>query len=117
MNENQILLYQTEGDETRVEVLHQGETMWLSQRGMAELFQVTPQNIGVHIKNIYETGELKPGPTRKEYFLVQNEGGREVSREITHYNLDMIISVGYRVNSIRGTQFRIWATNKLRDGR
>ena len=115
MADNQILLYQTEDGEARVEVLYQGETLWLSRRDMAELFEVTPQNIGVHIKNIYETGELKPNPTRKDYFRVQNEGGREVSREITHYNLDMTISVGYRVNSIRGTQFRIWATQKLRE--
>ena len=115
MNDNQILLYETEDGETRVEVLHQDETLWLSQRDMAELFKVTPQNIGIHIKNIYETGELHPDPTRKDYLRVQNEGGRQVSREIAHYNLDMIISVGYRVNSIRGTQFRIWATQKLRE--
>lgn len=115
MNDNQILLYETEDGETRVEVLHQDETLWLSQRDMAELFKVTPQNIGIHIKNIYETGELHPDPTRKDYLRVQMEGRRKVSREIAHYNLDMIISVGYRVNSIRGTQFRIWATQKLRE--
>ena len=115
MNDNQILLYETEDGETRVEVLHQDETLWLSQRDMAELFKVTPQNIGIHIKNIYDSGELYPDPTRKDYLRVQNEGGRQVSREIAHYNLDMIISVGYRVNSIRGTQFRIWATQKLRE--
>ena len=115
MTDNQILLYETEDGETRVEVLHHDETLWLSQRDMAELFQVTSQNIGIHIKNIYETGELHPDPTRKDYLRVQNEGGRQVSREIAHYNLDMIISVGYRVNSIRGTQFRIWATQKLRE--
>ncbi|MCY4539302.1 MAG: virulence RhuM family protein [Chloroflexi bacterium] len=115
MNDNQILLYETEDGETRVEVLHHDETLWLSQRDLAELFKVTPQNIGIHIKNIYESGELYPDPTRKDYLRVQNEGGRQVSREIAHYNLDMIISVGYRVNSIRGTQFRIWATQKLRE--
>ena len=115
MNDNQILLYETEDGETRVEVLHHDETLWLSQRDMAELFKVTPQNIGIHIKNIYETGELHPDPTRKDYLRVQMEGRRKVSREIAHYNLDMIISVGYRVNSIRGTQFRIWATQKLRE--
>ena len=113
--ENQILLYQAEDGETRLEVLHQDETVWLSQRDMAQLFQVTARNISGHISNIYTTGELQQDPTRKYFFRVQTEGKRRVSREVMHYNLDMIISVGYRVNSYRGTQFRIWATNKLRE--
>ncbi len=114
-NENQILLYETADGETRLEVLYQDESVWLSQRDMAELFQVTVQNIGLHISNIYETGELQPDPTRKYFLQVRREGSRTVSRNVMHYNLDMIISVGYRVNSYRGTQFRIWATRQLRE--
>lgn len=113
MSENQILLYETDGGETRVEVLYEGETVWLSQRDMAQLFQVTVQNINSHIKSIYNTGELSIDSTLKKFFKVQTEGNRRVSRETIHYNLDMIISVGYRVNSYRGTQFRIWATQNL----
>ena len=113
--DNHILLYQTADGETRLEVLYQDESLWLSQRDMAELLQVTTRNISGHIKNIYAEGELPVDPTRKYFFRVQNEGGRRVSREIAHYNLDMIISVGYRVNSYRGTQFRIWATKQLRE--
>ena len=113
--DNQILLYETADGETRLEVLYQDESVWLSQRDMAELLQVTTRNISSHINNIYAEGELAVDPTRKYFFRVQNEGGRRVSREIAHYNLDMIISVGYRVNSYRGTQFRIWATRQLRE--
>ncbi len=114
-NDNQLLLYQTEGGEIRLEVLYQDETVWLSQSDMALLFQVTARNISGHISNIFESGELRADSTRKYFFRVQTEGNRKVSREIMHYNLDMIISVGYRVNSYRGTQFRIWATQKLRE--
>lgn len=113
VTDNQLLLYSTEDGEIRLEVLYQEETVWLSQRDMAELFQVTSRNISGHIQNIYDTGELQTEATRKYFFRVQSEGTRRVSREIMHYNLDMIISVGYRVNSYRGTQFRIWATQKL----
>jgi hypothetical protein len=113
--ENQILLYETSDGETRLEVLYQDESVWLSQRDMAELFQVTSQNITLHIGNIYETGELQPDPTSKYFLQVRREGSRKVSRNVMHYNLDMIISVGYRVNSYRGTQFRIWATRQLRE--
>lgn len=113
--ENQILLYQTEDGETRLEVLHEDETVWLSQRGMARLFQVTVPTINAHIKNIYATGELQQDSTIRNFRIVQKEGKRAVSREIAHYSLDMIISVGYRVNSYRGTQFRIWATQKLKE--
>ena len=113
--ENQILLYETADGETRLEVLYQEESVWLSQRDMAELLHVTSRNISGHISNIYSEGELNVDPTRKYFFRVQNEGGRRVSREVAHYNLDMIISVGYRVNSYRGTQFRIWATRQLRE--
>ena len=113
--DNQILLYETADGETRLEVQYRDESVWLSQRDMAELLQVTNRNISGHVKNIYEEGELAIDPTRKYFFRVQTEGGRRVSREIAHYNLDMIISVGYRVNSYRGTQFRIWATKQLRE--
>ena len=113
--ENQILLYETADGETRLEVLFQDESVWLSQRDMAELFQVTAQNITLHIGNIYETGELEADPTCKYFLQVRREGSRKVSRQVMHYNLDMIISVGYRVNSYRGTQFRIWATRQLRE--
>ncbi|MCE2473442.1 MAG: virulence RhuM family protein [Anaerolineae bacterium] len=113
--ENQILLYETADGETRLEVLYEDESVWLSQRDMAELFQVTVQNITLHIGNIYETGELPLDPTCKYFLQVRREGSRNVSRNVMHYNLDMIISVGYRVNSYRGTQFRIWATRQLRE--
>lgn len=113
--DNQILLYETADGETRLEVLYEDESVWLSQRGMAELFQKTVPTIYVHIRNIYAEGELQRDSTIRKYQIVQNEGGREISREIEHYNLDMIISVGYRVNSYRGTQFRIWATRQLRE--
>ena len=115
ITENQILLYQTEDGETRLEVLHQDETLWLSQRDMADLFQKDVRTINEHIQNIYSEKELEENATIRKFRIVQNEGGREVSRKIAHYNLDMIISVGYRVNSIRGTQFRIWATQQLRE--
>ena len=113
--ENQILLYQTEDGETRLEVLHQDETVWLTQRGMAELFQKAVNTINEHIKQIYREGELREGSTIRNFRIVQREGNREVTRDVAHYSLDMIISVGYRVNSYRGTQFRIWATQKLRE--
>ena len=101
-SENPILLYETADGETRLEALYQDESVWLSQRDMAALFQVTTQNIGLHISNIYETSELQPDPTRKYFLQVRREGSRNVSRNVMHYNLDMIISVGYRVNSDRG---------------
>lgn len=114
-NENQILLYETADGETRLEVLYQDESVWLSQRDMSALFQKDVSSINRHINNIYAERELEKDPTIAFFAIVQNEGGRRVSREIAHYNLDMIISVGYRVNSYRGTQFRIWATRQLRE--
>ena len=114
-NENQILLYETTDGETRLEVLYQDESVWLSQRDMSALFQKDVSSINRHINNIYIERELEKDPTIAFFAIVQNEGGRRVSREIAHYNLDMIISVGYRVNSYRGTQFRIWATRQLRE--
>jgi hypothetical protein len=111
----EILLYQTEDGETRVEVRLQEETVWLSQKQLADLFQKDVRTINEHIKNIYEEGELLPEGTIRKFRIVQKEGSREVSRQVDHYNLDVIISTGYRVRSHRGTQFRIWATQKLRE--
>ncbi len=111
----EFILYQTEDGQTRIEVRLEQETVWLTQRGMAELFQTTPQNITQHIAAIFEEGELAELATCKDYLQVQIEGNREVQRTRKYYNLDVIISVGYRVRSHRGTQFRIWATQRLRE--
>jgi hypothetical protein len=112
---SELILYQTEDNRTRIEVRLENETVWLSLNQMAELFQTTKQNVSLHIQNIYAEGELRREATVKEYLTVQKEGSREVSRSLEHYNLDVIISVGYRVKSHRGTQFRIWATQRLRE--
>jgi hypothetical protein len=112
---SELILYQTEDGKTKIEVRLQGETVWLSQKLMAELFQVTIPTINEHIKTIYDDGELEAGATIRKFLIVQTEGSRQVKRPVDYYNLDMIISVGYRVNSIRGTQFRIWATQRLRE--
>lgn len=113
--ENEIIIYQTQDGQTKIDVRIENETVWLTQNQMAELFQTTKQNISLHIKNIFEEGELTEDSTVKDYLTVQNEGSRKVSRNVTHYNLDVIISVGYRVKSLRGTQFRIWATQVLKE--
>lgn len=115
MNESEILIYQTPDKSTEIAVRLEGDTVWLSQKQLAELFETTVANINIHIRNIYEEKELYESATIKDYLIVQSEGSRNVSREITHYNLDVIISVGYRVKSHRGTQFRIWATQRLRE--
>jgi len=112
---NEFLIYQTEDGRTRVQVRIERETVWLSQRDMGVLFQTTPQNITTHIRTLYEEGELIESATCKDYLQVRIEGEREVRRQVKHYNLDVIISVGYRVKSLRGTQFRIWATERLRE--
>jgi hypothetical protein len=109
----QILLY-AEG-QTNINVRIEGETVWLTQAAMAELFQTTPQNITIHIKSIYEEGELDKMPTCKEYLQVQTEGKRTVRRSVKHYRLEMILAVGYRVRSQRGTLFRQWATLRLEE--
>ena len=115
MNNSEILLYQTEDGQTKIDVRLEEETVWLSQAQMVELFQTTKQNISLHIKNVFEEGELEEISTVKDYLTVQTEGKREVQRNIAIYNLDVIISVGYRVKSHRGTQFRIWATKQLKE--
>jgi hypothetical protein len=112
---SQIIIYQSADGKISVDTLMKDESLWLSQKSMAELFDCTPENALIHLKNIYETGELNEKATTKDFLVVQKEGSREVSRNIKHYNLDAIISVGYRVNSLRGTQFRIWATQRLKE--
>jgi hypothetical protein len=111
----EILLYQGEDGESKIEVRLVNETLWLTQNQMAELFQTSKQNISQHLQAIFESGELQEAATVKKFLTVRPEGSRQVSRELEHYSLDAIISVGYRVNSLRGTQFRIWATQRLRE--
>lgn len=113
--ERPFLLYAGDDERVHVKVLIHGETIWLPQRQMAELFQTTTDNIGQHLKNIYAEGELIEMATTEEFSVVQNEGGRAVRRMLKHYNLDAIIAVGYRVSSKRATQFRIWATQVLKE--
>jgi len=112
---NQILIYQQEGHDVEVRLDDQQETLWLSQKQMAELFEKDSDTVGLHLKNIYQSGELDEHSTTEDYSVVRQEGKRQVKRKLKHYNLDAIISVGYRVNSKKGTQFRIWATNTLRE--
>jgi hypothetical protein len=112
---SEVILYQTEDGTTRLSVRLEGETVWLTQAAMAELFQTTPQNVTIHVKSIYEEGELESEATCKDYLQVRSEGTRQVERRLKHYNLDMVIAVGYRVRSHRGTQFRRWATERLRE--
>ena len=111
----QIILYQSGDGTTRIDVRMEGDTVWLTQAGMADLYQTTPQNVTLHIKSIYEDGEQQDAATCKEYLQVRQEGGRRIQRSLKHYSLDMILAVGYRVRSPRGTQFRIWATERLRE--
>lgn len=109
----QFLVYQSEDGKLKLDVRLEGETVWLTQQLMAELFQTTQQNISLHILNVYEELELSPEATHKKYLSVRLEGKREVKRLLDYYNLDMIISVGYRVKSHVATRFRIWATQQL----
>jgi hypothetical protein len=111
----EIVLYQTPDGHARVECRFADETLWLSQALIAELFQTTPQNVTQHLRAIFDSGELTAEATCKDYLQVQREGGRLVHRSVRHYNLDAILAVGYRVRSPRGTQFRIWATERLRE--
>ena len=115
MDNGQIILFQTQGGETKIEVRLSNETVWLTADQMAELFQRNKSTISRHIKNIYESGELEQNRTVAFFATVQDEGGRKVERNLTFYNLDMIISIGYRVNSHRGVQFRQWATQVLKE--
>ena len=115
MEESKIIIYQTEDGQTQIDVRLENETVWLTQAQMAELFEKTPQNITMHIRNAYNEGELDKEATCKEYLQVQTEGTRTVRRTQKFYDLDVIISVGYRVKSKRGTAFRIWARKILKD--
>jgi len=109
-----IEIYQGEDQAIEVRLDSARETMWLSQAQMAELFDKDSDTIGLHLKNIYKTNELDKSATTEDYSVVRQEGERQVKRSIKHYNLDAVISVGYRVNSKKGTQFRVWATKILR---
>ena len=113
--DNKIVIYQTADGQTTVDVRMEGDTVWLSQAQMAELFQTDRTSILRHIKNIYKTGELEEDSTCAFFAQVRTEGKRTVTRQIPYYSLDLIISVGYRVNSLRGTQFRIWANRVLKE--
>jgi len=112
---NKFILYTTSTGEVKVDVFIEDETVWLTQKAMGELFETTPQNITIHLKNIYAESELTEISTCKDFLQVQREGNRNVERKQKYYNLDAIISVGYRVSSSKATQFRIWATNTLKE--
>ena len=112
---NEIVLFEAKDGKVSLPVQLNEETVWLTRMQMAELFGVTPQNITLHLQNVYKTGELERAATSKDFLLVQQEGNRSISRIVNVYNLDAIISVGYRVNSARATQFRIWATKVLKE--
>jgi len=114
-NTGEIVIYRTEDKETQIKVKFEQETVWLTQVQMATLFKQTRQNISLHLNNLYKEKELLRDSTIKESLIVQTEGGRKISRKIDLYNLDVVISIGYRVKSKRGTQFRIWATKRLKD--
>ena len=113
--QGEMVIYQTEDGKASVDVMLENETVWLTQKQMALLFETTPQNITMHIGNIFKEGELASAATCKEFLQVQIEGTREIQRSAKFYNLDVIIAVGYRVRSQRGTQFRRWATERLKE--
>ena len=116
MDKAEIVIYKdAQNTDFHIEVKVEAETVWLSQAQMTELFEASKQNISLHINNVYNEGELDQISTVKEYLTVQSEGGRQVRRMVLYYNLDVIISVGYRVKSQRGTQFRIWANKILKE--
>jgi len=112
---SEIILYKTEDGEVKLEVRLENETAWLTQKMIAELFQVSVPTVNEHIKNIIDEGELKDKATIRKFLIVQTEGSRQVSRNVDFFNLDMILAVGYRVRSDRGTQFRQWATKRLQE--
>ena len=110
---SELLFYTSPDGLVKMEIRIEGDTIWMTQQMMADLFQTSKQNISLHVDNIYQSSELQEVGTVKENLTVRQEGARQVQRKVKFYNLDMIISVGYRVNSVRGTQFRIWATRQL----
>jgi hypothetical protein len=111
----ELLVYRSDDGSIKLDVRLENETVWLTQQHMAELFQTTIPNINMHIKNIYNEGELLSDATVKDFLIVRKEGNRDVQRTLTFYNLDMVISVGYRIKSVVATRFRIWATQRLRE--
>ncbi len=111
----QILLFQSDDGRPKIQVRFEERTVWLPQRSIAELYQVSVPSVNEHLAHIYDEGELEPGPTIRKFRIVQTEGSRQVERLVDHYNLDAILAVGYRVRSPRGTLFRQWATEQLRD--
>jgi len=115
MEQNKIILYQTDDKSISVDVLFQDETFWLTQKTMGELFDVESHTINYHLQEIYKSDELEAFSTTRNFRVVQKEGSRDVSRNVTLYNLDAIIAVGYRVNSKSATQFRRWATSTLKE--
>ena len=115
MEKNEIVLFESRDGAVTLPVPVQDESVWLTRMQMADLFGVTPQNITIHLKKVYAAGELEREATSKDFLLVQTEGGRQITRSVNCYSLDAIISVGYRVNSTRATQFRIWATGVLKE--
>ncbi|NEN22793.1 hypothetical protein G3O08_04670 [Cryomorpha ignava] len=112
---NNFLLYTTQKGDVKVDVLLKDETIWLTINQMADLFGIDKSGISRHIKNVFETQELQENATVAKIATVQNEGGRNVTRKLEFFNLDMIISVGYRVNTLRGTHFRIWAAKQIKE--
>ncbi|NWD72181.1 virulence RhuM family protein [Pseudomonas gingeri] len=114
-NTSQFIIYQSEDGQTKLDVRFVDETVWLTQALMAELFSTTPENVLMHLKNIFREGELDQNSTTKDFLVVRQEGTRQVKRNLQHYNLDAIISVGYRVQSHMATRFRQWATRQLRE--
>jgi len=115
MNDSAIQIFRTQDGQTEIQVKLEKDTVWLTQKQIAELFEKDSDTIGLHLNNIFKSGELEENSTTEKYSVVQTEGPRKVKRTIRHYNLDAIISVGYRVNSIRGVQFRIWANKILKE--
>lgn len=114
-NNNNIVIYQTDDGTTKIDVKLEDETVWLSQQQMADLYDTTKQNISLHIKNIFDEEELDINSTVKEFLTVQKEGNRKVERKVKYYNLDMILSLGYRIKSKVATNFRRWATERLKE--
>ncbi|MGY6562625.1 MAG: virulence RhuM family protein [Luteibaculaceae bacterium] len=115
MTESEIKIYQTVDGQTKIDVKFDNETVWLSQKQMAQLFEKDSDTIGLHLRNVYQSGELEELSTTEESSVVQQEGKRQIKRKVKLYNLDAIISVGYRVNSKRGIQFRIWASRLIKE--
>ena len=112
---SQLIIYRNENGDIKLDVRLDGDTVWLTQKMMAELFDVTVPNVNMHLKKIYDEAELSRNSTIQEFLIVQKEGNREISRKVEFYNLDAIIAIGYRINSKRATQFRIWATQTLKE--